>query len=60
LALSQAELREGLTLPDLSEHPHRFGDPVYSFSLPGERAIATWRDLNPWVTGLWSSPSARI
>ncbi len=24
MALSQAELRERLTLPDLSEHPHRF------------------------------------
>jgi Domain of unknown function (DUF4253) len=45
LSLSRAELEERLTLPNLSQHPHRFGDPVYSFSVPGERAIATWRDL---------------
>jgi hypothetical protein len=45
LSLSRAELQQKLTLPSLSEHPHRSGDPVYSFSVPGERAIRTWRDL---------------
>jgi hypothetical protein len=45
LPLSSAELRQKLSLPSLTEHARRAGDPLFSFSVPGDSTIGKWRDL---------------
>jgi hypothetical protein len=52
LALSQAELRERLTLPDLSEHPHRFRRSdrfVFPTGRTRHRNVARPQSLGYWL-----------
>jgi hypothetical protein len=45
MPLSRAELETRLSIPELSEYPHRHGSPLFSYSVPGERAVTTWKSL---------------
>jgi len=45
MAISKVELEAKLGTGALTEHPHRYGVTVYSFTAAGKDAVSTWRKL---------------
>jgi hypothetical protein len=45
MGISKSELEAKLGTRVLTEHPHRFGTTMYSFSVTGKDAVSTWRRL---------------
>lgn len=45
MPLSKSELEQKLATGALTEHTHRYGLTVYSFSTAGKDAVSTWRKL---------------
>jgi hypothetical protein len=52
MPLSRADLETKLSIPSLSEYPHRHGGSLSSYSVPGERAVTTWKNLRKIAPGL--------
>jgi hypothetical protein len=52
MTISRGELESQLSTGALTEHPHKYGATVYSFSVPGKDALSTWRRLRQAAPGL--------
>jgi hypothetical protein len=52
MGISKSELEAKLATGALTEHPHRFGTTVYSFSVAGKDSVSTWRRLRQSALGL--------
>jgi len=52
MGIAKRELEAQLNTGALTEHPHRFGTTVYSFSVAGKDSVSTWRRLRQSAPGL--------